>query len=342
VVAGTFTMSGSAPTGYVFVPCGVDTPPTITAEGLSASQPVVVPPGGAGVGNFYVVAAAPSITLLKSANLASFLAGQTVDYSYLVTNTGNVLLNPVVVTDPMTGLSAITCPKTSLAPSATETCTATYLTTTADQRAGSIENTGTATGTPPSGPNVTATSSVTVPSAAPSFTIVKTALPTSVTAVGQTITDTFVVTNTGNVILTDVGVNDVQSAPAGPLTSAPTCESMSSPTATCMGSTTTLLPGQIAIFTGTYQTTQADLTAGSVSDSATAAATPQGVTSAITSNPSPVTVPVTSAVAAAAAPALAVTGFASGLLVALASALIILGFGMAGFVERRRRRHLGS
>ena len=58
----------------------------------------------------------------------------------------------------MPGLSAITCPDTSLAPAATETCTATYTTTQADVDAGAINNTGTATGTPPSGPNVTATS----------------------------------------------------------------------------------------------------------------------------------------------------------------------------------------
>ena len=30
--------------------------------------------------------------------------------SYLVTNTGNVTLDPVGVTDPMPGLSAVSCP----------------------------------------------------------------------------------------------------------------------------------------------------------------------------------------------------------------------------------------
>ena len=108
----------------------------------------------------------PTITLDKTADTASFNAtGTLVTYSYLVTNTGNVTLNPVVVTDPMSGLSAITCPASMLAPTGTETCHATYTTTLADLNAGSINNTGTATGTPPGeDPSpVSATSSVTIP-----------------------------------------------------------------------------------------------------------------------------------------------------------------------------------
>jgi len=64
---------------------------------------------------------------------------------------GNVTLHTVNVTDPMTGLSTITCPDMSLAPAGTETCTATYTTTATDVTDGTVDNTGTATGTPPSG-----------------------------------------------------------------------------------------------------------------------------------------------------------------------------------------------
>ena len=84
-------------------------------------------------------------------------------YSYKVTNSGNVTLTAVRVTDPMSGLSAVTCPSTTLAAQASETCTATYTTTQADVDRGSINNTGTATGTPPSGPALTRQSSVTIP-----------------------------------------------------------------------------------------------------------------------------------------------------------------------------------
>ncbi len=105
----------------------------------------------------------PSIAIVKSASVASYSSsGTVITYSYKVTNTGNVTLNPVTVTDPMKGLSAVTCPDTSLAPAATETCTATYTTTQADVNAGSISNTGTATGTPPSGPPVTGTSTLVI------------------------------------------------------------------------------------------------------------------------------------------------------------------------------------
>ncbi len=105
----------------------------------------------------------PAISIKKSASVTSYSSsGTLITYSYVVTNTGNVTLNPVTVTDPMKGLSSITCPDTSLAPTASETCTATYTTTQADVDAGSISNTGTATGTPPSGPNVTGTSTVTI------------------------------------------------------------------------------------------------------------------------------------------------------------------------------------
>ena len=66
-----------------------------------------------------------------------------------MTNTGNVTLHSVGVTDPMPGLSSVTCPIGTLAPGACETCTATYTTTQADVDAGSITNTGTAIGHSP-------------------------------------------------------------------------------------------------------------------------------------------------------------------------------------------------
>ena len=66
----------------------------------------------------------------------------------MVTNTGNVTLTAVGVTDPLPGLSAVTCPVATLAPAASTTCTATYTVTQADLDAGSIVNTATAIGHP--------------------------------------------------------------------------------------------------------------------------------------------------------------------------------------------------
>ena len=152
----------------------------------------------------------PAITVVKSASISSYsAAGTLITYSYQVTNTGNVTLNPVTVTDPMAGLSSISCPATSLTPGASETCTATYTTTQADVDRGSLKNTGTATGTPPSGPNVTAQSSVSIPAVqTPAITVVKSASISSYSAAGTLITYSYQVTNTGNVTLNPVTVTD--------------------------------------------------------------------------------------------------------------------------------------
>ena len=50
-------------------------------------------------------------------------AGDTIAYTFVVTNTGNVTLDSVAVDDPLVG--AVSCPVTTLAPGASTTCTAT-------------------------------------------------------------------------------------------------------------------------------------------------------------------------------------------------------------------------
>ena len=200
----------------------------------------------------------PAIALVKTASLSSFAAaGTLVTYSYRVTNTGNVTLTPVTVTDPMPGLSAITCPSSSLAPAVSETCTATYTTTQADVDRTTLTNTGTARGTPPSGPAVTASSTLILPAVlTPAIGIVKTASIASFSATGVAVTYTYVLTNTGNVTLQAVGVTD-------PL---PGLSAISCPA-------TTLATGGSETCTATYATTQADLDRGSVTNTGTAAGT---------------------------------------------------------------------
>ena len=216
------------------------------------------------------------IALVKTANVSSFsTVGRLVTYSYRVTNTGNVTLNPVTVTDPMTGLSAINCPTSSLAPGVSETCTATYTTTQADLDAGAIHNTGTATGSPPSGAAQTAQSSVTIPATqTPIITLVKSASVPRFSAVGTVITYSYLVTNTGNVTLDPVTVTD-------PMTGL-------SPIS-C--STSTLTPGTSETCTATYATIQADLDRGSIANTGTASGTaPSGSSVTATSS---VTIPAT-------------------------------------------------
>ena len=208
-----------------------------TATGTPASGPAVTSaPSIASVN----APPAPSITLVKAASVSSFTsAGTPVTYSYTVTNTGNVTLDPVTVSDPMVGLSAISCPGASLAPGAKETCTATYTTTTADLSAGSITNTATATGAPPANaanPNpkqVTATSSTTVAVSPgpPKFdlAITKTA-STKHVLVGQPVTYTIVVRNFGPDAAPGVKIVDTSGLPTKILsvrTTAGTCTASS-------------------------------------------------------------------------------------------------------------------
>ena len=77
----------------------------------------------------------------KSASPATYnTAGQTINYSYVLKNTGNVTLSgPFTVTDDK---ATVTCPPdvTSLAVGDTLTCTASHTVTQADVDAGSITN----------------------------------------------------------------------------------------------------------------------------------------------------------------------------------------------------------
>jgi uncharacterized repeat protein (TIGR01451 family) len=214
-------------------------------------------------------------------------AGQTVTYSFLVTNTGNERLHDLTVTDTFTApssadkLTAITCPTTSLAAGKSTTCTATYKVTQADVDHGVIHNSATVTGKDPDGTSATSPPSkatVTAP-ARPALTVVKTADPTVITTVGQVVTYSFLATDTGNVTIHDLKVEDTLAAPAGPAITKITCP------------VTTLAPGRSTTCTATYTVTQADITNGGVKNTATVTGVaPAG--GSVTSPPSTVTVSV--------------------------------------------------
>ena len=234
---------------------------SITNTGTATGTPPTGPPVSATSSVTITAAATPAITIAKAASVGSFsAAGLPVTYSYLLTNSGNVTLGSIAVTDPMTGLSAVTCPEASLAPAISETCTATYTTTQADVDRGSITNTGTASGTPPTGSAVTATSSVTIPAVqAPAIGIVKSASPTSFSAPGTPITYSYLVTNSGNVTLGLVGVSDPM----------PGLSTIACPLAT-------LIVGASETCAASYVTTQADVDNGSISNTGTATGTAPG------------------------------------------------------------------
>ena len=102
----------------------------------------------------------PALSLVKVADKQIAREGDTVTYTFTVTNTGNVTIADVAIAEgAFTGAGALSTPvcadgARSLAPGEKVVCTATYVVQKADEKKGSLENTATVTGTPPSGPKV--------------------------------------------------------------------------------------------------------------------------------------------------------------------------------------------
>jgi uncharacterized repeat protein (TIGR01451 family) len=237
---------------------------TATATGTppaSAGGPVTSPPSTATV----AVAENPALTLVKTASpLHARAAGDTITYSFAVTNTGDTTVNGIGIREGAFSGSGTApspnCPAgaASLAPGATVTCTATYTVTQADANAGGIDNTATATGTTGSGAAVTSGDAQTVVPilADPAVTLQKTATVRSVTAAGQTITYEFVVTNTGNMTLQTPQV--VEATFSGFAVLSPVCPA----------GVTSLAPGQSVTCTADYVATQADIDKGGITNRA--------------------------------------------------------------------------
>ncbi|PTL72525.1 cell wall anchor protein [Rathayibacter caricis DSM 15933] len=234
---------------------------------------------------------APGLTLTKDGTLTgTAVVGARIDYSFTLTNSGNVPLTAVSIADPRATVTYGAWPGTAntLGVAQTVTATASYAITQADIDAGSVLNTATATGTPTSGAAVTSTASKTVVLTRTSdLAFTKTANPAFISAAGTVITYTFRATNTGNTTLTSVAISDPKAG-------------LSTITPTWPGTAGRLTPGQIVTATATYTTTAADVTAGTIANTATVTATPptgaaftRTATVAITVVPDPVADSVT-------------------------------------------------
>ena len=205
----------------------------------------------------------PDISLVKSATpstVGSFIVGQQITYSFVATNTGNVTLSDVVVSETdFTGageLSPIVCPDEAahLAPEAQLTCTATYTLLQADVDAGSLRNAATVTGISPGGAisPVSPPSTVTIPSSAqPGVSVEKTADLTMATQAEQIVTYSFIIDNTGDVTITNPVVNEAVFNGHGPL----------SPV-TCPAAAEALVPGARIACTAKYVVVADDLVSG--------------------------------------------------------------------------------
>jgi uncharacterized repeat protein (TIGR01451 family) len=192
--------------------------------------------------------------------------GDKINYTFEVTNTGDVTLTNVTVSDvPPLTKGPVPASVASLAPGATAMFHGRYTLTQADIDAGYVEDTATATGTAPCGQDVTANGStmVTIPQSALIALVkdgkldMRVVKPDDQANVGDKINYTFKVINRGNVTLTNVTVSDVPALTTGPVPA----------------SVDSLAPGAITTFTGSYTLTQNDIDAGKVIDTATATGT---------------------------------------------------------------------
>ena len=204
-----------------------------------------------------------ALSLVKTASPLTYDAvADSISYSYLVTNTGNVrLAGPVTVADDK---ATVVCPALRrsvtgfLDPAEAVTCTASYSITQADLNSGSVTNVAKAsaggTDSNPDSETVTAVVSK-------ALSLVKTASPLTYDAVGDSISYSYLVTNTGNVRF------------AGPVTVADDKASVSCPALSTVGNADGFLdPAEAVTCTASYSITQADLNSGSVTNVAKASA----------------------------------------------------------------------
>ena len=193
----------------------------------------------------------PALLLVKHASPATYnTAGESINYTYDLKNIGNVTLSgPFTVTDDK---ATVTCPSvSSLAVGDTLTCTANHTVTQAEVDAGSITNIARGHaffGATPVDSNED-TETVTADKK-PALTIVKTATPGTYDTLGQAISYSYLVTNSGNVTLYNISVVDDKAS------------------VTCPDTAAGLAPAGTITCTASYSITQADLDAGSVTNSA--------------------------------------------------------------------------
>ncbi|MFI0896960.1 hypothetical protein [Streptomyces sp. NPDC020983] len=222
---------------------------TATAQGQADDVQVTSPPDHATV----IVASELGLRLEKSADDSRVHhAGDEVTYHYTVTNTGNRTLTGIGVDDDL--VQDVTCAADTLAPGATTTCEGTYTVTADDAARGTVVNVAAAHGRYGDREVVSEPDSVTLRAAArQALRLTKSVDDPRTHQVGDDVTYTYTVTNTGDTELTGITVTDDR-------VTGVTCAE------------TTLAAGATTTCTGTYTVTAEDADAGSVTNTAVATA----------------------------------------------------------------------
>jgi len=174
---------------------------TATATGTDRLGATVTAQAKATVALTYT--AALEVTKTPSATTAAI--GETVTYQYAVLNTGNVTVDALTLTDDKLG--DITLNVARLAPGETATGTATHTIVEADLP-GPLTNKATAKATDSQGKPVTAQATAAVALTYTSSMTVSKVASSTMARVGEQITYTYTVENTGNINISSLDLND--------------------------------------------------------------------------------------------------------------------------------------
>ena len=195
---------------------------------------------------------------------AEAIPGKTISYAIAVKNNGNTTAD-ISAVDSMPEIGTVSMSKSRLAPGETATATVSHAVTSGDIDAGTVSNTVTVNGRTIDGSMTTsgkATATTAIERQTPRLsiekTVDKTSLSTGETRIGAKLSYGFTVTNTGNVTIKGISINDELNGLGAIKMSYPS-------------KTGELAPGEKATGTASYSITNADILAGVVTNTAKAA-----------------------------------------------------------------------
>jgi len=199
----------------------------------------------------------PALTLLKTGTLndddgtAGVSAGDTISYAFTVTNTGNVPLTNITLSDPQVTVSGGPIASLAVGASDSTTFTASYVITQADINNGSFTNTATASSDEGASDDDDDMQTL---AQNPALSLIKQVTSGSPYAnVGDVISYEITAENIGNVTLTAVEITDPGATIGSCVPVQPTV----------------LAPGENLTCSASYTITQADVDAGSFTNTAT-------------------------------------------------------------------------
>ena len=244
VVPGTYTATEDSSTVGFFlstIECNDGTSATPSSGDVGTRTATMNVDPGETVTCTFTNSEAGAITVQKLASSATANLGETITYTYRITNSGGVLLSNVVAVDNRLG--SVSLASTTLAPGAATSGALSHVVVESNLP-GPLTNTVVTTGTPPVGPVVTASDAASVNLiGGPVLTIEVSAVPILVTQPGGEVSYPVSITNSGPVDLTLTELDDVLSLPQ----SAPESASESAQTSSAPQMDTCVLPQPLAV-----------------------------------------------------------------------------------------------